>query len=283
MSIVFACIAPHGSMIIPLLGEKDAEKALTIRATMEELGRRAAATKPETIVLVTPHGHRIDNCFSLLNNKRVQGTLGPEPDSSGNSFTLSFEVDRELNDAIKEEAQALDVPARRIYYAVNEDPTFYMPLDWGAIVPLWFIAMPINPLPKVVIACPDRNILDWSLFAPFGLAIRRAAEKLNRRVVFIASSDLGHAHDANGPYGYDKASQEYDTALIEAVKANDLGRLLKFDLDWLKRASTDSYGQVLNLHGAIDGLDFKPDLLSYEVPTYFGMMCVAYAPTKERS
>lgn len=53
--IVFACIAPHGSMIIPLLGEKDAEKALTTRLAMEELGRRAAATKPETIVLITPH------------------------------------------------------------------------------------------------------------------------------------------------------------------------------------------------------------------------------------
>ncbi len=72
------------------------------------------------------------------------------------------------------------------------------------------------------------------------------------------------------------ASQEFDTALLDAVKAQDLARLLEFDLDWLKRASTDSYGQILNLYGAIDGLSFKVDLLSYEVPTYFGMMCVAY-------
>lgn len=279
MSLVFACIAPHGSMIIPMLGEKDADKAITTRLAMEELGRKAAATNPQTIVLVTPHGHRIDNCFSLLNNKRVQGTLGPEPESSGNSFTLSFEVDRQLNDAIVEEAQVLDVPVSRVYYAVDNDTNFYMPLDWGALVPLWFIGMPINPPPKVVIACPDRNKLDWGLSAPFGLSIRRAAEKLNRSVVFIASADLGHAHDANGPYGYDIASKEYDTALIDAVKAGDLGRLLEFDLDWLKRASTDSYGQILNLYGAIDGLNYKCELLSYEVPTYFGMMCVAYEPT----
>lgn len=279
MSLVFACIAPHGSMIIPMLGEKDADKAITTRLAMEELGRRAAATNPQTIVLVTPHGHRIDNCFSLLNNKRVQGTLGPEPESSGNSFTLSFEVDRQLNDAIVEEAQVLDVPVSRVYYAVDNDTNFYMPLDWGALVPLWFIGMPINPPPKVVIACPDRNKLDWGLSAPFGLSIRRAAEKLNRSVVFIASADLGHAHDVNGPYGYDIASKEYDTALIDAVKAGDLGRLLEFDLDWLKRASTDSYGQILNLYGAIDGLNYKCELLSYEVPTYFGMMCVAYEPT----
>ena len=275
----FACIAPHGSLIVPLLGEKGAEKALETRAAMEELGRRVAVVNPETLVIVTPHGHRIDSCFSLLNNRRVQGTLGPEPESNGHSFTLTFEVDRELNAAIIEEAHALDVPVSSVYFAVDDDTAFYMPLDWGALVPLWFLGVPINPLPKVVIACPDRDKLSWGLSAPFGLSIRKAAEKLNRRIVFIASSDLGHAHDANGPYGYDSASQEYDLALADAVEANDLGRLLEFDLGWLKRAATDSYGQVLNLYGAIDGLNYKPELLSYEVPTYFGMMCVAYEPT----
>ena len=83
--LAFACIAPHGSMIIPPLRAKDAEKARATRLAMEELGRRVAATKPETLVVVTPHGHRIDQCFSLLHNKRVQGTLDPEPGSSGMS------------------------------------------------------------------------------------------------------------------------------------------------------------------------------------------------------
>lgn len=276
--LVFACIAPHGSLIVPLLGEKGAERGLATRSAMEELGRRVAVVNPETLVLVTPHGHRIDNRFSLLNNKRVQGTLGPEPEGNGNSFTLTFEVDRELNNAILEEAQALDVPVSRVYFAVDDDTNFYMPLDWGTLVPLWFLGVPVNPLPKVVIACPDRNKLDWELSAPFGLSIRKAAEKLNRRVVFIASADLGHAHDAKGPYGYDIASKEFDTALLDAVKAQDLGRLLEFDLDWLKRASTDSYGQILNLYGAIRGTNFRGEVLSYEVPTYFGMMCVAYEP-----
>src|SRR5260370_666706 len=104
--LIFACIAPHGSMIIPLLGEKGAEKALATRAAMEELGRRVAAAQPETLVVITPHGHRVDGCFSLLNNRRVQGTLGPEPESNGHSFTLTFEVDKELNAAIVEDSPA---------------------------------------------------------------------------------------------------------------------------------------------------------------------------------
>src|SRR5437588_7082876 len=142
--LVFACIAPHGSLIIPLLGEEGGEKALATRTAMEELGRCIAATKPETLVIITPHGHRIDGNFSLLNNRRVQGTLGPERQGNGNSVTLSFEVDRELNAAIIEETQTLGVPVKCVYFAVAEDPTFNMPLDWGALVPLWFLGIPVE-------------------------------------------------------------------------------------------------------------------------------------------
>jgi aromatic ring-opening dioxygenase LigB subunit len=279
--LAFACIAPHGSMIIPQLRDKDAEKAVATRLAMEELGRRVAAIQPDTIVVVTPHGHRIDQCFSLLHNTRVQGTLAPEPDSGGTRVAVTFGVDRALNNAIVEEAHGLEVPVSRVYYAVDTDTTFSMPLDWGALVPLWFLSTALDPQPNVVIACPDRNKLDWGLSAPFGRAIRQAAERLNRRIVLIASADLGHAHDAKGPYGYDVASQQFDTALMEAVQAQDLGRLLEFDRAWLKRAATDAYGQVLNLYGAIRGTTFRGELLSYEVPTYFGMMCVAYEPAEE--
>lgn len=272
--LVFACIAPHGSMIVPVLNEEGAEKALTTRASMEELGRRMAAARPETIVLVTPHGHRVDRAFSLLNNERVLGEPGPEHNEMGNGYSLIFEVDKDLNAAIIDTARSLEVPVSRIGYGVADDPAFNQPLDWGASVPLWFLGGMFRP--RVVIACPDRGNMPWELFPTFGRAVRLAAESIKRRVAFVASADMGHAHDAQGPYGYDTASQEYDAAVVEAVKAQDLARLLTFDLDWLKRASTNSYGQILNLHGAIEGTSFQGELLSYEVPTYFGMMCVAY-------
>ena len=35
--------------------------------------------------------------------------------------------------------------------------------------------------------------------------------------------------------------------------------------------------QLLILHGTIGG-GFEVELLSYEVPTYFGMLCAAYGP-----
>ena len=161
--LVFACIAPHGSMIVPVLKEAGAEKALATRAAMEELGRRMEAAHPETIVLVTPHGHRVDIAFSLLNNQRVVGELGFEAGRPDDGFSITFEVDKELNAAIVSTARSLEVPVRRIGYAVAEDPEFYQPLDWGASVPLWFLGS-MKPQPRVVIACPDRGYLPWDLF-----------------------------------------------------------------------------------------------------------------------
>jgi aromatic ring-opening dioxygenase LigB subunit len=282
-NLVFACIAPHGTVIVPVLAGAGARKATATRLALEELGRRMAMAAPETIVLVTPHGYRVDGVFSLLHNRRVQGVLADEHEgnalSTAHSLTLRFEVDRELNLAIAEQARALHVPVAKIGYAVPDDEAFAEELDWGALIPLWFMAAPLAPQPRVVIACPDRgNLRDlpWELFPLFGQAIRQAAEATGRRIALIASADLGHAHDPHGPYGFNPASAEFDAALQEAIRAQDLGRLLSFDLDWLKRASTDAYGQVLNLHGAIQGTTLRGELLSYEVPTYFGMLCAAY-------
>jgi aromatic ring-opening dioxygenase LigB subunit len=282
-NLVFACIAPHGTITVPALAGADSRKATATRLALEELGRRMAEAAPETIVLITPHGHRVDGVFSLLHNRRVQGVLADEhegnPHSTAHNIKLSFEVDQELNLAIRAQARELGVPVARIGYAVPDQEDFTQELDWGALIPLWFTAATLSPQPRVVIACPDRgNLADlpWELFPRFGQAIHQAAQQTGRRIALIASADLGHAHDPHGPYGLDAASAEFDAALQEAIRVQDLGRLLSFDLDWLKRASTDAYGQVLNLHGAIQGTTLRGELLSYEVPTYFGMLCAAY-------
>ncbi|MBO0796681.1 MAG: hypothetical protein J2P36_37835, partial [Ktedonobacteraceae bacterium] len=235
--------------------------------------------RPETVVVMTPHGHRVDGCFSLLNNRRLRGELSPSiPGSSvgGNAVTLELEVDQELNAAMVETARPLDVPVSRIGYAVPDDPSFSQELDWGVTVPLWFLGGLFHPQPRVVVACSDRGKMPWDLFPRFGAVVRQAAETVGRRIAFIASADMGHAHDKDGPYGYDPVSAEFDAATVEAVKAQDLGRLLTFDQAWVQQAATDAYGQILSLHGAIEGTGFRGRFLSYEVPTYFGMMCVAY-------
>jgi aromatic ring-opening dioxygenase LigB subunit len=123
---------------------------------------------------------------------------------------------------------------------------------------------------------PARD-LPWDAHVTAGRAIAKEAESSGRRVALIASCDHGHAHDAKGPYGFSPASKEFDDRVVELVKRDALGELLRFDRAFVAEAKADSFWQMLMLHGAI-GEGWKADFLSYEAPTYFGMLCAAYSP-----
>ena len=96
----------------------------------------------------------------------------------------------------------------------------------------------------------------------------------------IASADHGHGHRADGPYGFAPESAPYDERIQELVAANRLGELVDRDPAWAVAAKADSFWQLLMLHGAI-GDGFEAELLSYEAPTYFGMLTAAYRPRQD--
>jgi aromatic ring-opening dioxygenase LigB subunit len=110
-----------------------------------------------------------------------------------------------------------------------------------------------------------------------GAAIARAVGSSGKRIALIASADHGHAHDPEGPYGFDPAAAEYDARVVELVKQNRLGGLLELDPAFVEAAKADSWWQMLMLHGAL-GDGWRAEFLSYEASTYFGMLCAAYAP-----
>jgi aromatic ring-opening dioxygenase LigB subunit len=145
-----------------------------------------------------------------------------------------------------------------------------MPLDWGALIPLWFMGREEVP---VVVVSPARD-LPPELHVRAGQVLAGATQK---RVALIASADHGHAHDPNGAYGFDPAAERYDRLVVELVRENRLEALLGLDEELVEAAKADSFWQMLMLHGAL-GDAFDAELLSYEAPTYFGMLCAAYAP-----
>jgi aromatic ring-opening dioxygenase LigB subunit len=273
-TIPFACLAPHGWLSVPLLCGPDDVPARETCAGLEELGRRAAAFIPDTIVLITPHGLMAEGSLSLLDSPTVAGTTEGMPWAAGSkhSVRLEFEVDRELNAAIAAAAPPDGVPVARV---TNHSAWEPLPLDFGSLIPLWFIGAALQPRPRVVIMCPDRRIRPIDPVACIGVGetVREAVAATGRRVAFIASGDLAHAHDANHAYGFDPAAALWDAAVCNAVRANDLEQLLTFDPDARDRAKTDAFGPLMCLHGLLKSSSPRAELLSYEAPTYFGMAC----------
>lgn len=279
--LVFACVAPHGTLVVPPVAGPDAERGELTRRSFEELGRRMLAAQPDTIIVMTPHGLSVEGSMSLLNNAFVRGSLGELTEFNGNNnlVRLEFPVDIELTALLAEAATARLVPVQRVTFGIAANSKYALPLDWAVLVPLWFMGADWNPLPHVVIACPDRftKPLTAEHYLSFGAAIRDAAKRSDKRVAFIASADLGHAHDPTSRFGYDPASAAFDNLVVELLKRNTLGELTSVDRNLLTNARTDAFGQLLAVHGALTGTGFYGEFLSYEVPTYFGMACAAFS------
>ena len=94
--------------------------------------------------------------------------------------------------------------------------------------------------------------------------------------VLIASCDWAHAHDESGPYGFDPAAKSFDEQVVTLIKTNQLEKMADFQLDFIEAAKPDGIWQTLILAGAIPPEERNVEFLSYEAPTYFGLLCAAY-------
>jgi len=287
MPFVFAAIAPHGFPLIPDLSD-GADGALATRAAMEELGRRAAVAGVEALVVAGPHGVRVDGAIALADTARAAGRLGWQ----GKTVELNVPVDGPLTDAIAATVRARGIPIAMVGYAGNRRDQSVLPLDWGVLTPLWFLGhgrnMPghgdvladppaANIGPPAAIVTPSRNLPRETL-VDFGRVVAEAATNDSRRVGFIASCDWGHAHRADGPYGFHPESAAVDAEVVAAVAANDLLRLIDLDEARAQNAAIDGLWQALILAGALETVPMQAELLSYEAPTYYGMLVAVWAP-----
>jgi aromatic ring-opening dioxygenase LigB subunit len=255
--IVFGAIAPHGD---PAFVEGS-----STRVALEELGRRLELSDPDVTVVVTPHNVHVEGSFAVVTSATISGSLS-EPD-----IELTCAVDRDLVQEVLASLQDQGLPAVGISFGSNDPALAEMPMDWGTLIPLWFLGGRVDR-PVVLLSPARERSLDDHVLA--GRAVAAACE--GRRVAVIASADHGHAHDPDGPFGFDPASADYDGRVVELVSANRLGDVIGLE-SIVEAASADSLWQLAVLHGML-GDGFAAELLSYECPTYFGMLCAAFEP-----
>lgn len=270
--LAWACIAPHGGEVIPELATHCPERMAATRSAMEELGRRCGRHRPETVVVLTPHGICIEGRVSVSIASVAAGTLDGE---NGVRIGMRFDVDLELAHAVSALASDALVPIAEVGYREDGSPIELFPMDWGVTVPMYFLGAQWAEAPRIVVACPDRALPRKTL-VEFGRVTVAAAKSVGRRIAVVCSADQGHGHTSDGPYGFAPLSAQYDAAYCRAVADDALHRLLSWRNDRIEAALTDSYWQTLILYGALTASPLVPELLSYEAPTYFGMACASF-------
>jgi aromatic ring-opening dioxygenase LigB subunit len=272
--LVFAAIAPHGSIAIEEACEPDEVGiARTTQEAFAELGRRFDRARPDSTIVLTPHNIHVEGSFAVVIAGHLNGSLS---EWTSRAVELSGAVDREL--ALTSIVALVDagLPTVGISFGGNDPETAVAPMDWATLIPLWYMGGRREPPVPAVVVTPARD-RPLAEHRQAGATLAAAAAASGKRVALIASADHGHAHDPDGPYGYDPAAKEYDEAIVDAVERERLDTLESWDADFVERAKADSFWQLLMLEGALQHEDgWRSELLSYEAPTYFGMLCAAY-------
>jgi aromatic ring-opening dioxygenase LigB subunit len=271
MPLVYACIAPHGGEIIPSLAGGSLKLFAPTRHGMKALAAQFKAAAPQTVVVATPHNLRLPKHLGVVISENTSGNM-TEGDKK---VSLKAKCDLVLAASIIARAEVKGLPVVGANYGALEGPSSDLAMDWGTFVPLWFFMRGAMPKPDVVIVTPARGIPLAQNFH-FGKCIAEAAEAGTKRVALVASADQAHAHKKDGPYGYDPRAKEYDEAVQEAVKEQRLSAVMEFEKGMVDAAKPDSLWQLAVLAGALSVVPMEAKFESYQVPTYYGMLCAGY-------
>jgi MEMO1 family protein len=270
MPLVGAFIVPHPPLIVPEIGRGDQLKIENTTNAYQEVAKRVALLKPDTIIISSPHSTLYSDYFHISPGT---GALGDFSSFHAPQVHMEVTYDQELIEVISSQALHQGISAGTAGERMKT-------LDHGTMVPLYFINQHLQ----------DYKLIRLSLsgYAPiihyrFGKLIQKVISSLEKRVVWIASGDLSHKLKADGPYGYVKEGPKFDAEITKAMQTGDFMKFLEFDESFCEKASECGLKSFILMAGALDGYSVKSELLSYEGTFGVGYAVASYEITGKSS
>ena len=266
MPIAGAIIVPHPPLIVSTVGRgREREVQATVDAYRAAV-RQVADWTPEVLIVTTPHSVMYADYFHISPGNGASGDMSA---FGAPQTRLTVEYDEELRREVIRQAEAANIQAGTLG---ERD----LSLDHGTFLPLYFLR-------EAGVDCPILRV-GLSGFSPIehyrlGQCIAKAADKLGRRAVFVASGDLSHKLKDDGPYGYAPEGPVFDRQATDAMASGDFLQFLTMDGGLCDRAAECGLRSFQIMAGALDGLAVSPALLSYEGPFGVGYGVAVFTVT----
>lgn len=266
MGIVFGCVVPHPPLLIPDVGRGQERDIQATIDAFNALAGELAQANPQTLVVISPHGQGHGDALGVLTAPRCTGDMHQWGSATPQ---VTYSNDLELVAALQQEAEKAHIPLKTIGEQSYQ-------LDHGVMVPLHFLGERVTGLPLVPMTF---SWLPLPYHLALGQALRIAAEKTGRRVAVIASGDLSHRLTRTAPAGYDPQGEVFDQQVVRAIRETDYEALVNMNPLLIERAGECGLRSIVILMGALEGLEVKPQVHSYEGPFGVGYL-VASLPVK---
>src|SRR5829696_2414829 len=255
--LVFSGIAPHPPIMVPEVGRESSAGVADSIEAMSELTKRLIDSGAESVILISPHAPLEAESFVAYEGPQVSGDFSNFNAPGTNFSTL---VDEELLAAIMETAASEQ-------YEVTMLPE--NDLDHGIAVPLYFLFR--NGWEGKVVTL-GYSFLSNEDHLRFGSCIKRAVDRVGRRVAFIASGDLSHRLKPQAPAGYNPDAHSFDEQVVNALRSNAPQKITEIDYNLRRLAGECGYRSMLVAIGASSDLPLSCEVLSYEAPFGVGYL-----------
>src|SRR5258705_2863356 len=157
MPLVFARIAPHGSIATPEAKPKDRPTlASTATAGMQELGCRFTEVETDVSIVLTPHNIHIEGAMAVIDAGTVSGDLL----QWGNPISMSIPIDRELTLSVRDAIREAGIPVVAASYGGNDPVTAGFPMGWAGLIPAHFVCGRSAPEVPGAVVAPARDRAD---------------------------------------------------------------------------------------------------------------------------
>jgi len=278
--ILSAYLMPHPPIIIKEIGKGEEKKINKTIKSMDYIAEDIRQKRPDTIIVITPHGPVFRDAVAVSYGEHLSGTL--EKFNAG-GVNIAKNNNKALVDEIIRRAGLRSIVAVRIDDLAAMQYDIEQGLDHGTIVPLYFIEKKYKAYELVHITY---GMLPCEDLYSFGKAIQEAVAHGGFNVSIIASGDLSHRLSEDGPYGYHPSGPDFDVKLLDLIRKKDYRAIVRFDGKESESAGECGLRSIDMLLGALDGIDNQPEVISYQKPFGIGygvaIFNIVGAPVQER-
>lgn len=256
MSLVFSAITPHSPILIPSVGKDDFQYLKKTVAAYTFLEEELYVAKPQTIIIISSNEHILNNAFSINLSPKYKSNF---KDFGEYSIEKEFPNDVGFTHHIREAFEG-KIPVKLF----SEEK-----LNYEASIPLYYLT---RHLKDVLIIPIIFSRLNNQCHFNFGQSLKDIILSTNKRIAILASIDLANCGEKGNTDAFTEKCRQLNKKIAHLIKNKNSKGILRIKEEIIKEAKFNDFNALLILLGIMEGINYDPEILSYEFPFGIGYL-----------
>jgi aromatic ring-opening dioxygenase LigB subunit len=261
MPLVYSCLLPHSPILSPGIASAHAHELQSTLIAAHNLGQELAESRPDIILLVSPHGVINDQAFTLNTALNFKGDLSEFGDLGTKiSYPGCLSLHQVLQQGI----------GGQHFEAISHSQ-----LDYGTAVSLTFLpstSASLLPLYSAGLSLEEHY--------RFGQQLANILQSQSQRIALVVSGDLSHRLNRRSPAGYSPKAKWFDKRVLKALETKNHQELLRLDQNLITEIEECGLRPIMILLGLLSQLQLQTTIASYEHPVGVGWVVAKFTYQK---